>query len=276
MTIKITLPDTKYYCFDQMSKKDAKNFQDWYAKENVHDTVFHFKQELIKYCIMDVAILRKACLLFLKYFLGNNNVNPFQEAVTITSACNLVFRRNFLRTETIGIIPSSGYGLCENESLKALQWLMWTVQFKNINIRYAFNGREIRLSEGQLEDGYDFISKAVYEFHGCEQCYSNQTEALFGNSNNIMSMRRERTEMKIRRIKEAGYRVIEIWECNFDRFVRMRLDLREFFAQNKVFQQAPLNPRDEFLEGRTNAVKLYHKCNDNEKTRYMNVHCTRF
>jgi len=36
-------------------------------------------------------------------------MDPFQCSITIASACNKVFRRKFLKLETIGIIPAGGY-----------------------------------------------------------------------------------------------------------------------------------------------------------------------
>ncbi len=50
-------------------------------------------------------------------------MDPFARCITIASACNLVFRTNFLQTETIALIPHHGYNPEQRQSIKAPQWL---------------------------------------------------------------------------------------------------------------------------------------------------------
>ena len=69
----------------------------------------------------DVEILALACIKFRTIFLAECNV--VLEPVTIASACNLASSRNFLKPNTIGLIPKNGYRLRDNQSAVALQWL---------------------------------------------------------------------------------------------------------------------------------------------------------
>lgn len=48
-------------------------------------------------------------------------IDPFENCITIASACNLVFRTKFLAPETTGIIPSHGYRPDEKHFIKAMQ-----------------------------------------------------------------------------------------------------------------------------------------------------------
>ena len=48
-------------------------------------------------------------------------VDPFSASFTIASYCNLIFRRNFMIENSIGIIPELGYK--HNVSKKADNWL---------------------------------------------------------------------------------------------------------------------------------------------------------
>ena len=82
------------------------------------------KDELIKYCKADAEILRQGCIK-VKYFLTANKVDTLLECITIASACNLVYRRNFLTPERIGIIPRSVYRMTDIQSAMAIKWLMW-------------------------------------------------------------------------------------------------------------------------------------------------------
>lgn len=101
------LPKIEYYSPDTMKSEDREIFYNWY-KEHQND-VFKFQQEMLEYCINDVRILTEACLKFRHFFLTQTNVEPFLEAATIASTCNIVFRRNFLQPNTIGLIPKNGY-----------------------------------------------------------------------------------------------------------------------------------------------------------------------
>jgi hypothetical protein len=53
-----------------------------------------------------------------------------------------LFRTNFLRPKTIGIIPAQGYRPEEKQSVKALQWIKYVAQLKGVHIQHARNGGE--------------------------------------------------------------------------------------------------------------------------------------
>lgn len=110
------MPPKEYYCPDTMFEKTHSEFDNWYSEQVTNNYTFDFQKELIEYCISDVEILAQACIKFRSLLLEQCNVDPFMESVTIASACNLVFRRNFLKPNTIGIIPKKGYRLVDNQS----------------------------------------------------------------------------------------------------------------------------------------------------------------
>lgn len=47
-------------------------------------------------------------------------IDPFQRCITIASACQLVFSRNFLEVNCIRIIPPYGYKPKSKHSIKAM------------------------------------------------------------------------------------------------------------------------------------------------------------
>src|SRR5699024_9277837 len=60
-----------------------------------------------------------------------------------------------------------------------------------------------------------------------------------------------------------------MWECDFRQMIKENIDLRNFIKNNEhLFVKDVLNPRDAFKGGRVNAVKLYHKCESDEKIYY--------
>nr|XP_015834829.1 PREDICTED: probable DNA polymerase [Tribolium castaneum] len=270
------IPDKHYYGCDTMKTKERADFLTWHREQLANNYVFNLKDEILKYCILDVNILRKGCLKFRECFLKiNNNVDPFLESLTIASACNLVFRRNFLKSETIGIIPKNGYRCSDNQSKIAITWLSWLMQTENINISHAGNGREVRLNGSLLVDGFCQETNTVFEFygcwwHGCEKCFFNQTSNL-NNKHDALFLRRENTFAIEEKIRKLGCNIRTIWECTFRNDIKDNPDLNRFVNEHNLESFTPLNPRDCFFGGRTNVCKLYYKCKDNEKIKYYDV-----
>ena len=46
---------------------------------------------------------------FRALFRSVTDIDPFEKCLTIASACNLVFRKKFLKEETMAIIPPNGH-----------------------------------------------------------------------------------------------------------------------------------------------------------------------
>ena len=125
------LPEMKWYDADGMSASSKKEFEKWYESEK--ETVgvkWNLREQLLKYCINDVDILRNCCMLFRNLFMEvtktspeDPGVDPLEKPLTIAAACNLVLRRNFLEPESIAIIPPDGYGPVQNFSRDSIRWL---------------------------------------------------------------------------------------------------------------------------------------------------------
>lgn len=77
--------------------------------------------EKTTYCESDVTILREADMELRELFLSETGVDPLVQATTIASACNLVYRRNFLKPDTIGLIQPGGYRRHEKQSVIAIK-----------------------------------------------------------------------------------------------------------------------------------------------------------
>lgn len=159
-------PDPKYYSADTMNEKDRDQFLEWHSEKINSNAVFSLKDELIEYCKIDVDILRKACMRFRTLLLDNTQVDPFDGPITIASTCMKVFRTNYLKPDTISIVPWNGYRRIDNQSIKASQWLYWMSHKNNIQIQMAENGREFRLPINIKVDGYCAETNTVYEFLG--------------------------------------------------------------------------------------------------------------
>ena len=110
-------------------------------------------------------------------------------------------------------------------------------------------------------DGYFATTNSVYEFqgcfwHGCRKCYPNRSELhprleLRSAADVYLC-----TQEKLQFLRDRRYHVIEMWECDWQEMKEERKDIRNFVASLDLVE--PLNPRDAFCGGRTNAIKLYH------------------
>lgn len=266
------LPAARYYSPDTMTQAKREEFFKWY-NEQPQDLVFDFQKELVEYCVSDVTILRLACIKFRTDFLRDCDVCPFTEAVTIASACMLTFRRKYLIPQSIGIIPRGGYRMNDNQSVIALKWLNWVSFNKNIQIQHAGNARERVVLGGFKVDGFDPLENHVYEFYGCffhgHMCITARRDRVIRNSVlDTLERRFQKTQARAARLRVLGYTVTEKWECEFRREMKRYPWIEPIVSSDMVL---PLNPRDAFYGGRTGNTKLYHKAEENEKIKYLDV-----
>jgi hypothetical protein len=75
------------------------------------------------------------------------------------------------------------------------------------------------------------------------------------------------TVKKISYLREQGFNVIEMWECNLKKKLEENEEMRCYFEKYDLVD--PLEPRDAFFGGRTNAAKLLHECKGQEKIRLV-------
>ena len=71
------------------------------------------------------------------------------------------------------------------------------------------------------------------------------------------------TMRKVNYLKDRGFQVVQKWGCELKKELKEDEELKRFFDQYEIID--PLQPRDAFYGGRTNATKLFHQCQGNEK-----------
>ena len=69
------------------------------------------------------------------------------------------------------------------------------------------------------------------------------------------------TMRKVKYLNECGFEVVQKWGCELAK--EMDEEMKQFFDEHEIVD--PLQPRDAFYGGRTNAAKLFHQCQGNEK-----------
>ena len=205
--------------------------------------------------------------------------------MTIASACNLYWRKVHLPLNTIAVQAPSGWrGANMNHSLAALQWLYYKESLlpkegaAAERIKHVRNGGERSLRvDGQLTfvDGFDEIANTVYEFHGClwhgcpKCCKTKRWSKYVVRSDRSLDELYTATCHKTKRLQEAGYTVIEQWECQWTQQLKDDPAARAFVDQLKLVP--PLEPRNAFFGGRTGAVSLHAVAGPEEKILYVDV-----
>ena len=278
------IPDLEFYDPDGMMPAKKEELLHWHDEQVRRNVTFIFKEELIAYCKSDVNLLKQGCEAFQNEFQREAGFNPMQKCFTIASACNLYWRMNHLQPNTIAVEPIRGWkGANISHSLKALQWLYFQEHLlpkqgaSADRIRHVRNGGEqtVRTSTNiYYVDGYDASTNTIYEFHGClfhgcPSCYPMRDIKHYCAPDRTVQELYNATEAKRMALLRAGYNVFQCWECEWDHQVRTNEAVQRFLSSFDLI--APLEPRDAFFGGRTEAVYLHAKAEDGEEIRYQDV-----
>ena len=71
------------------------------------------------------------------------------------------------------------------------------------------------------------------------------------------------TQKKVKYLRDQGFEVVEKWGCAFKKELKQDEEMKQFMEDHELVE--PLQPRDAFFGGRTNAAKLFHQCQGDEK-----------
>ena len=98
-------PEPKFYGAEYMSGDERAQILEWFEEQR--NKIFCNKQELLAYCMDDVNVLIKAFCAFRNLFLNLFKMDPFRQAITISSICNKVFPKIFFETRHCRYYPES-------------------------------------------------------------------------------------------------------------------------------------------------------------------------
>ncbi|XP_055347327.1 uncharacterized protein LOC129594605 isoform X3 [Paramacrobiotus metropolitanus] len=262
----IPWPDRHDYGYQSMKKCERKRFIKWFRKERRrHHNQFDFNAHFIKYCSQDVLVLQQACEKFRMLFQQvSGGLCPFASGLTTPGMCNYFWRARMLKKNQIALIGPPGQG--KKSSVKAERWLRSIELDNDTKLE-----REFRIGHWTV-DGFHSGTKTVYEFlgcmwHGCSDCTTNSTMHPFIGK--PMEEVKKATLLRLDAIKTLGYTLVSIWEHDYDMKFASDSEFRKLTELANV--EEPLHPRDAFTGGRTNAIKLYHKCGPGEKIYSLDV-----
>jgi hypothetical protein len=241
------IPAEEHFGTFTMSPDDyKKDFLPWY-KEQANVTDWNFKEELIKYCRADVELLSKAVLKFSKLFLEKLDVDPFQY-ITLPSLCMSIYRNMFMPDKTI-----VGNSADKNVSIISKEWLLYLndenlIPEQPICLTEVVEGKQIKHTF--TVDALNKKKKIIKEFngcywHGCPKCHPEN------------KIKYEETQHRKKLLEKEGYRVDEMWECEWNK-IKETLPNRAELEQTAKDQHIDI--RAALFGGRTEAFKSYHIC----------------
>jgi len=106
----------------------------------------------------------------------------------------------------------------DQASLLAINWLEKTSKQLGIHIHLSLCGQGgERYILGAPVDGYARKPKIIFQYHGCwwhgcRPCFADRnTKIAHGRTREELYLA---TEARTKKLREAGYRVIEKWECD--------------------------------------------------------------
>ncbi|TPX53505.1 DNA-directed DNA polymerase [Powellomyces hirtus] len=268
------LPDLEDYGFDAYPVDKRLEARKWYKRllRSSRDGtyVFDYKKELVEYCKNDVDILAASIKLFKELLLlaTDGNIDPWAYP-TIASACMSTYRSMFMPEESIPTVHTDG---ARRYSEKSIKWLEYLRDTQYADMQHSLRGREkwIKRDGGKkfFVDGFSPSSNTVFEFngcefHGCDVCKDPKAKNHKGYT--YESLQRYTLDKKTE-LLTLGYKYVSISECAFE----ADCSLLEYMINNDIDLEytKPLDPRDAFFGGRTNASKLYYKCNPDEQIKY--------
>ncbi|MDG2555494.1 hypothetical protein P7M41_26220, partial [Vibrio parahaemolyticus] len=138
-------PDPSHYGYNTMSDSDKHRFMMWY--DTVREKTFDFQTEIRHYCVNDVEVLRKACLIYRETFIRCTDLDPFA-FTTLASSCMGVFKTHFLPKNTLALTYEGAYTR-QNKTYSevSMQWLEYVAKVEGSKIRHALNHGEQRFGQ---------------------------------------------------------------------------------------------------------------------------------
>lgn len=216
---------------------------------------------------------------------GDSDLEILYKEMWVPKSTLKIVKEKFVKS-AIGLIPPHGYAGKENHSKESMEWI-FTLEKKykdngiDISIQHARNGGEkIVPYKGKNQvikyqlDGFFQIGEVKYaceyygcNWHGCKTCFKHDREIILNNKKSLGQRYRE-TKLKEKRLRELGYVVITKWSCEWAQ-EKKEQSLKDFVTSLNI--QDPINIRDCYFGGRTNALILHKifKDGDDEKGYYV-------
>ena len=113
------------YMLDSRTMGEKETSMGWHGEESVRcGGRFDFRAQIVRYCSLDVTVLRLCALKFRQDFIDICKIDPFK-SVTIASACQKFYKTFLLKKQEVAVISGHGHQANRKTSLEATEWLEW-------------------------------------------------------------------------------------------------------------------------------------------------------
>ena len=253
------VPEFKYFGYSTMKSSGAQDsFIKWHAERQAMVDAgkpYNLKEEFIEYCVSDVRLLKVGCLTLKELFVDTTHVNPFNQ-VTIASTCMAVYRTNYMPPEKIvRYAPRSESAPFMKQRM---EWLLFKASAGTAVIRYPEWGKYDELA--MVYNGEKLIKAYFFQsdyMHGNLELYSGD---MYNKSRRLRmtGVSRQRLET----LRGCSTVPVEcIWQSTWINMKKTDKEVKQW-VQDPLVQASlpvePLNPRNAFHGGRTNAAKLQY------------------
>ena len=105
----LDFPAPEMYMLDSCTMGEKKKFMGWHGEENICcGGSFDFRAQIVRYCLLDVTVLRLCALKFRQDYIDICKIDP-SKSVTIASACQKFYRTFLLKKQEVAVISGHGY-----------------------------------------------------------------------------------------------------------------------------------------------------------------------
>ncbi|KAL3113374.1 hypothetical protein niasHT_013200 [Heterodera trifolii] len=276
------LPCVEHYAPDTMKVEKRSKFLRWHGDNNNADANFQLREQLILYCVNDVAILRESVLRF-RQLIGEHTqgLDPFICASTAAGLALATLRRCFLPANRLVHSPEGGYLRGRRASAESRRYIRF---FELENEGAQVQCADWSIGEAHIEDsGYRVdgfwrrdppLRPLAIEwmgcfYHGCPDCFPDRQQKLAAGR--TAEDLYERTMRRLFELEhQHGCELHVIWGCQWKERLRRDHELKQRYEA--VFTPCPLDPRNDALRGgRTEPFKLHHVCADDEEVLCIDI-----
>uniref|UniRef100_A0A914MGR2 DNA-directed DNA polymerase n=1 Tax=Meloidogyne incognita TaxID=6306 RepID=A0A914MGR2_MELIC len=256
------VPPLDYYQPDYMKVEKREKLIEWHQQQmNNTTTHFQLREQLIVYCVNDVAILRESVLRF-RHLIGEQTqkLDPFIASSTAAGLALTTLRRCFLPENWLVHSPEGGYLRGRRASAESQRYIK-LFEMENPESSGKVQCAQWAVGEAHVEDsGYrlDGLWHRSPPLRPLAIEYMGTT--LY-----------ERTQQRLWELEnQHGYALHVVWGHEMkERLIRNPGLKRQWWEIEYV---RPMDPREDCLRGgRTEPFKLHHVCGNDEEILYIDI-----
>ena len=191
------LPPKGDYLPGAMGVKKRSDFDKWYIEESDRrkDIRFDIKKETVEYCHNDTLQLLYGIVSFRKLVNQIARFDVFSAGITITALVMRIFKvnyascmtehsilqTNFMKPESLAIVPTNGYDRQSRQSAKAIKTLKYLAEAHGIEIQHRnSNGGEKQFGRYSVDGFIPHGQLQSSSFKKCvrSQCYCKKSDTV--------------------------------------------------------------------------------------------------